>query len=165
VSGLDRLWAGWRSAYVERAAAGDGPECVFCAILAPGGNGEGQVVWRDETCAVLVNAFPYTGGHVLVMPVRHVAEVDDLGAEEGAAVWAAVTDSVRAIKAAYRPDGLNIGANLGRPAGAGIPGHFHLHVLPRWNGDTNFMTAVAEVRVMPEALSETSRKVQAAWPR
>ena len=161
--GLERLWAGWRSAYVEQAAAEDGTEeCVFCRILASGV--EGQVVRRDDVTAVLLNAFPYTSGHLLVMPVRHVAETEDLSAEEGSAVWAAVTDAVRALKAAYKPEGLNIGANLGRPAGAGVPGHFHLHVLPRWNGDTNFMTAVAGVRVMPESLPDTYRKVKEAWP-
>ena len=164
MTGYERLWAGWRSAYVEKAAEDDGGgECIFCRILAA--DDGTQVVWRDGTSAVLLNAFPYTSGHVLVMPVRHVGEAEDLTPEEGSAVWATVTDGVRALKAAYNPDGLNIGANLGRPAGAGIPGHFHLHVLPRWNGDTNFLTAVAGVRVMPEALPDTFRKVKEAWPR
>ena len=158
-----RLWAGWRSAYVEQAAEDDaGEPCVFCRILA--GDVDEQVVWRSDVAAVLLNRFPYTSGHLLAMPVRHVGEAEDLTAGEGAAVWAAVTDAVRALKAAYRPDGLNIGANLGRPAGAGIPGHFHLHVLPRWNGDTNFMTTVADVRVMPETLAASYAKVRTAWP-
>ena len=166
MTGFERLWAGWRSSYVESAAAEDGTsDCVFCRILSAGDEAEDQVIWRDEVCAVLLNAFPYISGHLLVMPVRHVAETEDLTPDEGSAVWAAVTDAVRAVKAAYRPDGLNIGANLGRPAGAGVPGHFHLHVLPRWNGDTNFMTAVAGVRVMPETLKDTFAKVKGAWPR
>jgi ATP adenylyltransferase len=103
-----------------------------------------------------------TGG--MVLPVRHVGELEDLDAAEGVAIWAAVTDTVCALKAAYRPDGINLGVNLGRPAGAGIPGHFHVHVLPRWNGDTNFMTTVAEARVLPEALPDTFAKLRDAWP-
>ena len=157
---LERLWAGWRSEYVT-APEGDGAgeQCVLCRVLAEGS----QVVWRGDRCAAVVNAFPYTSGHLLVLPVRHVAEPVDLDGDEGGELWSAVTDAVEAIKRAYRPGGLNLGSNLGRPAGAGIPGHFHVHVLPRWNGDTNFMTAVAEARVMPEALSATVEKVRAAW--
>jgi ATP adenylyltransferase len=158
---LERLWAGWRREYVGSVGAEvPGDDCVLCRVLAD----EGQVVWRGETTAAIVNAFPYTSGHLLVLPVRHVGEMEELSAEEGAALWAAVTDAVRALKAAYRPDGLNVGVNLGRSAGAGIPGHFHLHVLPRWNGDTNFMTTVAETRVVPEALDATVDKLRAAWP-
>jgi ATP adenylyltransferase len=100
----------------------------------------------------------------LVLPIRHVSELEDLEADEGAALWAGVTDAVRALKAAYRPEGINVGANIGRGAGAGIPGHFHVHALPRWAGDTNFMTSVAETRVMPETLSVTWQKLHDAWP-
>jgi ATP adenylyltransferase len=139
--------------------------CVFCRILASDEPPEKTyVVWRDERCAVLLNAYPYTSGHLLVMPTRHVGELEELDADEGAEVWSTATAAVRALKAAYRPEGLNLGVNLGRPAGAGIPGHFHVHVLPRWNGDTNFMTTVAESRVLPEALPDTYAKVRDAWP-
>ncbi len=167
MSGLERLWAGWRSPYIETAGEQDDDEgCVFCRILASDEPAERTyVVWRDDRCACLLNAYPYTSGHVMVMPVRHVPELEDVTADEGAAVWQTVTDAVRALKQAYRPDGINVGANLGRPAGAGIPGHFHMHVLPRWAGDTNFMTTVAETRVLPEPLPVTYDKVRAAWPR
>ncbi|MCA1847176.1 MAG: HIT domain-containing protein, partial [Actinobacteria bacterium] len=111
-----------------------------------------------------LNAYPYTSGHLLVMPTRHVGDIEDLDGDEGAAVWATATAAVGALKAAYRPDGVNLGVNLGRSAGAGVPGHFHVHVLPRWNGDTNFMTTVAEARVLPEALPDTYAKVRDAWP-
>jgi diadenosine tetraphosphate (Ap4A) HIT family hydrolase len=168
---LDRLWAGWRGEFVSGAASGSGdgpkPECVFDAILSSGlPDTESHVLWRDPGGLViaLLNAYPYTSGHLMVMPVRHVADLEDLAGDESVALWAAVTDSVRALKSAYRPEGINLGMNLGRAAGAGVPGHLHVHVLPRWNGDTNFMTAVAETRVLPESLAETDGKLRAAWP-
>jgi ATP adenylyltransferase len=101
----------------------------------------------------------------MVLPTRHVGDVENLDDAEGRAVWDGTLGAVRALKGAYRPDGLNLGANLGRPAGAGVPGHFHVHVLPRWNGDTNFMTSVASTRVLPEALPASAAKVRAAWPQ
>jgi len=161
---LERLWAGWRSEYVEHAAAE--PEgCVFCRILASDEPGESTyVVRRDRACAVVLNAYPYTSGHLMVMPVRHVAGLEELNDEESAGVWGEVADAVRAIKKAYSPDGLNVGANLGRSAGAGVPGHFHMHCVPRWHGDTNFLTTVAETRILPEALPATFAKIRDAWP-
>jgi len=163
---LERLWAGWRSAYVESATDdGEKPDCVFCAMLASGlPDDRTYIVWRGERCFAVLNAFPYTSGHLLVMPTRHVGEPEDLTPEEHAEQWHAVTDAVVALKRAYHPEGINFGANLGRAAGAGVPGHFHVHALPRWNGDTNFMTTLAEVRVLPEALPVTWEKVRAAWP-
>ncbi|MBV8561434.1 MAG: HIT domain-containing protein [Acidimicrobiia bacterium] len=158
---MERIWAGWRTEYVTSADVHDDAECVLCKVIEDGT----YVVWRDDLVAVILNAFPYTSGHVMVLPIRHVGEVEDVNRDEVGAVWAAVANSVRAIKAAYRPDGLNMGANLGRVAGAGIPGHFHVHVLPRWSADTNFMTSVAEARVLPEALPATLERLQKAWPR
>jgi len=156
---IDRIWAGWRSEYVgSPGEAGDG--CVLCQVLEEGSH----VVWRGERAAVVLNAYPYTSGHVMVLPVRHVGELEALDVDETGDVWSAMTDAVRAIKAAYSPDGLNLGANLGRVAGAGVPGHFHVHCLPRWSADTNFMTAVAEARVLPEALDVTLEKLRKAWP-
>jgi ATP adenylyltransferase len=171
-SGLEHLWAGWRSEYIEAAteaerdARGDGGEgCVFCRILSSPLDDEARhVVWAGSRCVALLNAYPYTSGHLMVLPRRHVGEIEELTADEAAEVWSVVTDAVRAIKAAYAPGGVNIGANLGRAAGAGVPGHFHVHCLPRWNGDTNFMTSVAETRVMPEALPVSWRKLTEAWP-
>ncbi len=161
---LERLWAGWRSEYVE-TAAGEVDGCVFCRILGSDEPGETTyVVRRDDLCAVVLNAYPYTSGHLMVMPVRHVAELEELAEDEAAAVWSEVADAVRALKAAYSPDGMNVGANLGRSAGAGVPGHFHMHCVPRWNGDTNFMTTLAETRMLPESLPATYEKVRKAWP-
>jgi ATP adenylyltransferase len=166
---LERLWAGWRSDYVT-SAAGDGPVtsgdgCVFCGILSSGlPDRESYVVWRGERCAALLNAYPYTNGHLMVMPLRHVGELEELTAEEAAELWDGVRDAVVALKAAYQPHGINFGANLGRSAGAGVPGHFHVHALPRWDGDTNFMTTVAETRVLPESLDASWEKLRATWP-
>jgi len=165
---LEHLWAGWRSAYVAGAAAepeGDGGPSVFERILASGRpDEETHIVWRGTTCFAILNAFPYTSGHLLVMPMRPVGALTELTPEEHAELWQGVTAAVQALEKAYRPDGVNVGMNLGRAAGAGVPGHLHVHVLPRWAGDTNFMTTVAGVRVMPEDLAESAAKVRAAWP-
>ncbi|HET9078532.1 MAG TPA: HIT domain-containing protein [Acidimicrobiales bacterium] len=168
MSGLDRLWAGWRSEYIEGVTAGPegSGDCVFCSILGSGlDDEETHILWRHPGGGALaiLNAFPYGSGHLMVMPLRHAASPEDLTAEEGSQIWEGVSRAVAALRDAYRPDGLNIGANLGRAAGAGVPGHFHVHVLPRWSGDTNFMTAVAETRVLPETLSTSAQKIRKAW--
>ena len=167
---LERLWAGWRSDYLQSAtgAPTDDPSeerCVFCRILASGEpDGDTYVVWRGERCVAVLNAYPYASGHLLVMPHRHVGELEELGAEEAGELWGALRTAVVAVKRAYEPDGLNVGANLGRAAGAGVPGHLHLHVVPRWAGDSNFVTSLAEARVLPEALATTYERLRAAWP-
>jgi ATP adenylyltransferase len=164
---MDRLWAGWRSSYVAVAGNDEsvGERSLFRRILAAGlSDEETHVVWRGEHTFAILNAYPYTCGHVLLMPYREVGELEDLTPDESAELWAAVRDAVVAIKSAYAPQGVNVGLNLGEAAGAGIPSHMHVHVLPRWNADSNFMTAVAEVRVVPEALGDTWRKLRAAWP-
>jgi ATP adenylyltransferase len=167
-SAMERLWAGWRSAYVGggegEAPAGEGSlfERILGAELA---DRDTYVVWRGARCSALLNAYPYTSGHVLVLPNRAVAELDDLDEDEAAELWAATRAAVRAVRAAYRPEGVNVGMNLGQAAGAGVPDHLHVHVLPRWRGDTNFTTAVAEARVLPEPLSTSWERLVAAWPR
>lgn len=161
---LERLWAGWRGEYLDSGPAVEG-SCVFCAILTTGEDDETtKVLWRGRSTVAILNAYPYTSGHLLVLPERHVADLELLEADEAAELWSTVTTAVVAIKAAYDPGGLNVGSNLGRPAGAGIPGHLHVHCLPRWNGDTNFMTSLAEARVLPEALAATWRRLRDVWP-
>ncbi len=140
---------------------------MFCAILASDeSDTETHIVWRHPAGRVvaLLNAYPYTSGHLMVLPVRHLADLDDLDRQEAAELWEGVRQAVQAVRAAYRPDGLNGGFNLGNAAGAGVPGHLHLHVLPRWVGDTNFMTAVADTRVLPEPLEVTDAKLRRTWP-
>lgn len=158
--GLDRLWAGWRSAYIASTTAGEPDGCVLCRVTAP----DAPALWRGSTCVAILNAYPYTSGHLMVMPTRHVGELEALTDEETRELWAAVRDATLALKAAYKPGGINIGMNLGRSAGAGVPGHLHAHALPRWDGDTNFMTTVAATRVLPESLDDTFAKLRAAWP-
>jgi ATP adenylyltransferase len=170
---LENLWAGWRHGYIKEAtererATGntdDAASCVFCHLAESGPpSAENLVVWRGQWSFVVMNAYPYASGHVLVMPLRHIAALTALTEPESTEVWAATRSAVAAIEGAYDPDGLNLGANLGRAAGAGIPGQVHLHVLPRWSGDTNFMTSVAGVRVMPETLQVAWKKLSEAWP-
>jgi ATP adenylyltransferase len=167
---LEHLWAGWRTAYVQDDAARQ-PDAtragsLFEQILAVDRpDDETYVVFRGDTCAVLLNIYPYTSGHLMVVPVRAVADLVDLTPDEERELWALVRDATVALTAAYRCEGLNVGLNLGVAGGAGVPGHLHVHVLPRWSGDTNFMTSVAGVRVLPEPLDETWRKVREHWPR
>lgn len=161
---LERLWAGWRNDYVTGVANVEPGECVFCALFESGvPDREALVVWRGQRTLAMLNLYPYASGHLLVMPTRHVADLEALTADEGIELWRTTVDAVATLKAAYSPDGVNVGANLGRSAGAGVPGHVHLHVVPRWAGDTNFMTSVAEVRVMPEDLITTYDRVHGRW--
>jgi ATP adenylyltransferase len=160
---MERLWAGWRSAYVSGMAGGE-DGCLFCTLLA-GDDEESLILERGSLSFTVLNAFPYTSGHLMVAPIRHVADLDDLSADEGAAIFAGVRRATAALRDASHPDGFNVGANLGRVAGAGVPGHLHFHAVPRWDGDTNFMTSLAEVRVIPEDLPTTWRKLREAWPR
>jgi ATP adenylyltransferase len=164
---LDRMWAGWRSEYVVGASHGEGGvgASVFSRILASGlPDDETYVVWRGRLTFAILNAYPYTNGHVLVMPYREVPDLEALDGPEHAELWSVVRDAVVAVKAAYRPQGVNVGLNLGDAAGAGVPTHLHAHVLPRWQADSNFMTAVAEARVLPESLGSSYRKLREAWP-
>lgn len=172
---LDHLWAGWRMAYVSSSSDGDpttslvGPvgtdECVFCSILAADASDEDRlVVSRSERVLTMLNAFPYASGHLMVMPTRHLSALEDLDDEESAELWTGVRRAVTALKSAYGPDGFNVGANLGRAAGAGIPDHLHVHIVPRWIGDTNFTTTTASLRVLPEALLDSYERVRKAWP-
>jgi ATP adenylyltransferase len=145
------------------ALAGEGS--LFRRLLDAGvPDDETHVVWRGELVFAILNAYPYTSGHVLVMPYREVGELEDMTADEAAELWSAVRDAVVAVKAAYSPQGINVGLNLGEAAGAGIPCHLHVHVLPRWNADSNFMTSVAEARVLPESLGDSWARLRAAWP-
>jgi ATP adenylyltransferase len=168
---LDQLWNGWRAAYVTTGGTAGGVHrhdttSIFSQILASGlPDEETLIVHRGKTCFAILNRFPYATGHTLVLPLREVAELEDLTEQETSELWACVTDGVRALKVAYRPDALNVGINLGEAAGGSVARHLHVHIVPRWSGDSNFMTATAYTRTMPEALPDTWEKVRAAWPQ
>jgi ATP adenylyltransferase len=163
---LEHLWAGWRANYVGSAGeSGDDDGSVFARILRSGlPDTETNIVHRGSRCFAMLNAYPYATAHTLVLPYREVADLEALEPAEAIELWTTVTDAVRAIKAAYRPEGLNVGLNLGRPAGGSVSEHLHVHVVPRWTGDSNFMTALANTRTLPEALDATAARIRAAWP-
>ena len=162
---LERFSAAWREAYVREATAderrGDSSECVFCGLLASGVAEESGIFVMTRTSFGILNAYPYGSGHVLVLPRRHIGDLADLDEDESVDFFALVRRVAAALQRAYQPDGMNIGFNLGRAAGAGIPQHLHGHLLPRWNGDTNFMTSLGETRVLPESLGQTWQKIHA----
>ena len=140
------------------------PSCVFCGIFGSGiADDRTYVVWRGSFTAAVCNAYPYAPGHVMVLPLRHISDLSELSADESSELWDATREAVAALRRAYRPGGVNMGANLGSAAGAGVPGHLHIHAVPRWHGDTNFMTAIAEARVLPESLSDSWARLRAAW--
>jgi ATP adenylyltransferase len=157
-----QLWAPWRLEYIQHADELDG--CVFC-LAAAGPDEELLVVHRGESAFVLLNRFPYSSGHVMVAPFRHVGEFSGLTDAEALESHRLAAKAMAALATVFSPDGHNVGWNLGRVAGAGIVDHVHLHVVPRWSGDTNFMPVLADVKVMPEHLVETRAKLAAAWPR
>lgn len=160
---VDRIWAGWRLAYVTDADGTyrDPDRCPFCSIplLA---DDESLIVERGRHCYTVLNLYPYNSGHLMVIPYRHISGYDELTDDEAHEVTDLVRRAVSALKHEYRPDGFNLGANIGSAAGAGLPRHFHMHVLPRWDGDTNFVTVIGGVKVMPEDLADTVRRVRAA---
>ena len=156
------LWAPWRLEYVQQAD--ELPGCLFCAADA-GDDEELLVVRRGERAFVLLNKFPYSSGHLMVAPRRHVGDLAAFAEDEALEIHKLATAALAALAATYRPDGFNLGWNLGRVAGAGVVDHVHLHVVPRWAGDTNFMPVLADVKVLPEHLVETRKKLAAAWPR
>ena len=164
---LERFSAAWREDYVTSVTASDGAldnnSCVFCSLAeAPVGEDSG-VVARTDRSFVVLNAFPYGSGHLLVLPRRHVASLGELSDVQYEDFFLMLRSTVAALEKAYGPDGMNVGLNLGQAAGAGIPKHLHGHVLPRWSGDTNFMTTIGETRVLPESLQSTWQKVHAVF--
>jgi ATP adenylyltransferase len=156
-----QLWAPWRLEYVESAAQTDG--CLFCEQPQRDDN-EALIVRRGEHAYALMNLFPYANGHLMVAPYRHLSEPGELDQAERLELWQLWEQALAALRATMHPDGFNSGVNTGRVAGAGIEHHLHLHVVPRWNGDNNFMPVLADVRVIPEHIERSAAKLRAAWP-
>jgi ATP adenylyltransferase len=159
---MDYIWSPWRYQYMAQVLAGRQPECFFCDALAGKNDAETLVVHRGEKAFVILNRFPYTSGHVMIVPNAHVAELNlcDAGTLGEMMLLAQRTET--ALRTNYKPDGMNLGMNLGRAAGAGVVGHLHLHMLPRWIGDSNFMTVTGETRVHPEDLKTTYERLSKA---
>jgi ATP adenylyltransferase len=157
---VERLWSPWRMEYIEAAREDEPAECVFCALLEGGDPQGDRVLAQNGLAFVTLAKFPYNPGHLLILPVRHVADPADLSDEEDAAISRLVKRSLEALRETSAPHGFNLGLNLGRTAGAGIPEHLHWHVVPRWGGDTNFMPVVGGTRVLPELLQETFEKLR-----
>jgi ATP adenylyltransferase len=158
---MDYLWTPWRYRYIT--GADEPAACVFCAAAKAPDDRAPLVAHRATHNFVILNRFPYTSGHLMVVPYRHVATLEDMPDEALVEMIRLARESEKHLRAIYRPEGLNLGMNIGKSAGAGIAGHLHLHVLPRWNGDTNFMTVVGETRVLPEVLEVTWERLRAAW--
>ena len=155
------LWAAWRMKYIENATRVTG--CVFCSALAKRDGTPNLIVLRAEHSFVILNKFPYTSGHLMVVPLEHCGSLEELTPAARAEMMELVSQFTTILREVYHPEGFNIGINIGRAAGAGVPGHVHIHVLPRWNGDTNFMTTVGDMRVLPETVENTYQRVLDAW--
>jgi ATP adenylyltransferase len=159
---LEHLWSPWRLAYITGGAGPGG--CVFCAALEDA-DAQNLILYRGSTCFVILNLFPYNNGHLMVVPNRHIATLGSATPDELSELIELTRRAEIALTEAYAPHGLNMGINLGKPAGAGILDHVHMHVVPRWNGDTNFMTVVGRTRVLPEELPATAKKLRPAFAR
>ncbi len=159
---MEHLWAPWRSAYVTSASGGK-VDCIFCSTSEPGR--DELMLVRGRVAYVILNLYPYNNGHLMVVPDRHVPNLASMTGEEQAELMRLTRHAEIALTEAYAPQGINVGINLGRPAGAGVLDHLHVHLVPRWNGDTNFMTVVGNVRVLPEDLSATAAKLRPIFER
>jgi ATP adenylyltransferase len=157
---MDRLWATWRMRYIESADAQ--PGCIFCDFPAEQRDPERLILHRGQHTFIILNAYPYSNGHLMVTPYRHTANLDDLEDAELLDLMANTRLAVNLLKAAFKPDGFNIGINMGRVAGAGIADHVHMHIVPRWSGDTNFMTVIGDARVIPESLDVVYERLKKA---
>jgi ATP adenylyltransferase len=161
---MDYLWTPWRYRYISQVGEAESEACVFCSAANPSSDSHAMlVVHRAEHNFIILNRFPYTSGHVMIVPNAHLARLEDVTDDGLVELIRLSQRTEKILRRVYRPDGVNLGMNIGRSAGAGIAGHLHLHVLPRWYGDSNFMTVVAETRVVPEELEETWERLRAAF--
>jgi len=159
---MDYLWTPWRYRYMEQVTAGKQPDCIFCEAVAANKDDETLIVYRGEKVFIILNRFPYTSGHVMIVPYAHVAELNSCDPATLGEMMTLAQRLEKVFQLNYKPDGMNLGMNLGRAAGAGVAGHLHLHVLPRWFGDSNFMTVTAETRIHPEELQVTYTRLRKA---
>ncbi len=152
---LRRLWAVWRMPYIKLIASRSNEECIFCTLPAENKDEENFILYRSDYCFIILNKYPYNPGHLMVAPYRHVANLDELTDEEALDMWRLIRLSILTLRKAMNPEGFNVGANIGKAAGAGFEGHVHIHIVPRWKGDTNFMPVIGNTKVVSDALRNT----------
>jgi ATP adenylyltransferase len=160
---VERIWAPWRLEYVKDASKDNEEQCIFCAALNAGDDEAALIVHRGDRCFVILNKFPYTNGHLMVAPYEHVDSLEALDPETSAELIALAQRGINALRASYSPHGYNVGVNQGRVAGAGVEHHIHMHVVPRWGGDTNFMPVLGDTRVMNQTLEDSYETVRGAF--
>jgi ATP adenylyltransferase len=158
---MDYVWSPWRYQYISTAGPSD--ECVFCAKIAENADERNFIVHRAAKNFVILNLYPYTSGHLMIVPYEHVPTLEAAGAETLTEMMDLTRQAEQHLRAVYRPHGMNVGMNIGESAGAGVAGHIHMHVVPRWPADANFMTTVGETRVLPEDLPTTYARLRRAW--
>ena len=158
---MERLWTPWRRAFIEGAATAnrDG-SCFLCTLPTQSDDRANQILFRAERVFVLLNRYPYNTGHLMIAPFAHTGDLANLDSRVASELMAATQRTLAVLEAEYRPQGFNVGMNLGRPAGAGVPDHLHVHVVPRWNGDTNFMPVLGDTKVLPETLDQTYDRLE-----
>lgn len=160
---MKRIWSPWRMKYIENHEKQEG--CIFCNALARVDNADNLIIKRGKLAFVILNLYPYTSGHIMVAPMAHHSSLEFLDPNSRAEMMELVSESMVVLKAIYHPQAFNVGANIGEAAGAGEPGHVHLHIVPRWVGDTNFMSTLGETRVLPEALDRTYERIKAGFEK
>ncbi len=158
---MKRIWSPWRMKYIKENSSQS--ECPFCKAISGADDRENLVVFRGENAFVMLNRYPYTTGHILVLPYIHQEKMSEFDPKTRSEMMELVNQAGQVLELVYKPQGMNVGLNLGTAAGAGIPKHLHWHIVPRWMGDTNYMTTVGSVRVLPESLDDTYQKIQSSW--
>lgn len=158
---MKRLWSPWRMEYIQND--NKSAQCPFCEALRGDPSAERYLVHRGDKAFVILNLYPYTSGHLLILPLDHEEDLGELDPETRTELMELINHALDVLRQIYHPQGFNIGMNMGEAAGAGLPKHLHWHIVPRWAGDTNYMTAVGEIRVMPETLEDSYRKIVSAW--
>jgi ATP adenylyltransferase len=160
---MNHIWSPWRMKYIEKTEKEEG--CVFCNAHAKEDSAANLIAFRGERAFVILNLYPYTSGHLMVVPFEHVATLEELAQSTRAEMMELTSECMAVLRKTYTPQAFNMGANIGEAAGAGVPGHVHIHIVPRWGGDTNFMSALGETRVLPESIEDTYKRVREGFSK